>query len=53
MKVAVVAYPTLADHDRVWIEYVRQAHDPQAVRIAVHFTLVFPSRRLWTISRPR
>jgi 2'-5' RNA ligase len=42
MRAAIVAYPTLADRDRVWIESIRQAHDPQAARIAAHFTLVFP-----------
>ena len=42
MKVAIVAYPTLDDHDRARIESIRRTHDPQASRIAVHFTLVFP-----------
>jgi 2'-5' RNA ligase len=27
---------------RDWIETIRAGHDPQALRIAVHFTLVFP-----------
>jgi 2'-5' RNA ligase len=30
------------DADRDWIEAVRSKHDPQAQRIAAHFTLVFP-----------
>jgi len=42
MKLAVVAYPDLDEEDRQWIEAYRQAHDPQATRIAAHFTLVFP-----------
>jgi 2'-5' RNA ligase len=42
-KLAVVAYPTLAEPDRRWIESVRAIHDPQAARIAPHFTLVFPA----------
>jgi len=42
MKLAVVAYPDLDDGDRQWIESFRAKHDPQAPRIDVHFTLVFP-----------
>ncbi|MPZ15785.1 MAG: hypothetical protein GEU73_15410 [Chloroflexi bacterium] len=42
MKLAVVAYPNLDEPDRHWIESFRTQHDPQATRIAVHFTLVFP-----------
>jgi 2'-5' RNA ligase len=42
MKIAVVAYPSLEDADREWIEAIRQHHDPQAARIAAHFTFVFP-----------
>ena len=42
MKLAVVAYPDLDEEDRQWIEAYRRAHDPQATRIAAHFTLVFP-----------
>jgi 2'-5' RNA ligase len=42
MKLAVVAYPNLDEEDRQWIEGVRRIHDPQADRIGVHFTLVFP-----------
>jgi 2'-5' RNA ligase len=42
MTLAVVAFPRLEDADRAWIESFRTAHDPQATRIAVHFTLVFP-----------
>ncbi|MFN7966210.1 MAG: 2'-5' RNA ligase family protein [Acidobacteriota bacterium] len=42
MKVAVVAYPRLAAADRERIESFRQRHDPQASRLGVHFTLVFP-----------
>jgi len=42
MKLAIVAYPSLDEAHRQWIEAVRRIHDPQAARIAVHFTLVFP-----------
>jgi 2'-5' RNA ligase len=42
MKLAVVAFPYLEDADRRWIESFRAQHDPQASRVAVHFTLVFP-----------
>jgi 2'-5' RNA ligase len=40
---AVVAYPTLAAEDSRKIEALRQQHDPNASRIAPHFTLVFPT----------
>lgn len=40
---AIVAYPELDAADRDWIEAFRSRHDPQAPRIAVHFTLVFPA----------
>lgn len=43
MRVAVVAYPTLSDEDRQWIEGIRARYDPLASRIAAHFTLVFPT----------
>lgn len=42
MKLAVVAFPHLENTDRQWIESFRAKHDPQAARITVHFTLVFP-----------
>ena len=42
MKLAIVAYPSLDEIDRQWIESFRAKHDPQASRIGVHFTLVFP-----------
>ena len=42
-RLAVVAYPVLADDDRRWIERARALYDPQASRIAAHFTLVFPT----------
>jgi 2'-5' RNA ligase len=32
----------MEDADRDWIEAVRSKYDPQAHRIAAHFTLVFP-----------
>ena len=41
-ELAIVAYPNLDDADREWIESIRARHDPQASRIKVHFTLVFP-----------
>ena len=37
----VVAYPEVSAKDRDWIETTRRAHDPNAHRIAAHFTLVF------------
>jgi 2'-5' RNA ligase len=40
---AVVAYPTLAERDRRWVESVRARHDPQAARVNAHFTCVFPA----------
>jgi hypothetical protein len=42
MKLAIVTYPKLSGSDRQWVESVRTRHDPQASRIDVHFTLVFP-----------
>jgi 2'-5' RNA ligase len=41
-ELAIVAYPSLDDADRSWIESIRAQHDPQASRIEAHFTLVFP-----------
>ena len=38
---AVVAFPLLDADDRQWIEAIRAKHDPEARRIAAHFTLVF------------
>jgi 2'-5' RNA ligase len=40
---AVVAFPLLEPDDRQWIESIRAKHDPEAKRIAAHFTLVFPA----------
>ena len=40
---AVVAFPLLDADDRQWIESIRAKHDPEAKRIAAHFTLVFPA----------
>ena len=42
MTLAIVAYPSLDETDRQWIESFRATHDPQSPRIDVHFTLVFP-----------
>jgi 2'-5' RNA ligase len=42
MNIAVVAYPMMDDADSQWISAFRKKHDPQSVRIGVHFTLVFP-----------
>jgi 2'-5' RNA ligase len=42
-SLAVVAYPELGESDRDWIESFRRHHDPQASRIAAHFTLFFPA----------
>ena len=39
---AVVAFPALADVDAGSIDALRATHDPNAARIAPHFTLVFP-----------
>ena len=41
---AVIAYPDLEHVARGWIESVRAEYDPQASRVAAHFTLVFPTR---------
>jgi 2'-5' RNA ligase len=43
MNIAVVAYPMMDDADAHWISTFRNKHDPQSVRIGVHFTLVFPA----------
>ena len=42
MTLAIVAFPRLDERDRQWIESFRAMHEPQASRIALHFTLVFP-----------
>lgn len=42
-KLAVVAYPGFPESDQRWIEAVRARHDPEASRIKVHLTLVFPA----------
>jgi putative acetyltransferase len=41
--IAVVAYPRFEREQLLAIEATRAAHDPQARRIAAHFTLVFPT----------
>jgi 2'-5' RNA ligase len=43
MNIAVVAYPVMDDGDPSWIDLFRMKHDPQASRIGLHFTLVFPT----------
>lgn len=43
---AVVAFPVLAEADGRKIDALRIQHDPNAKRIAPHFTLVFPTDRL-------
>jgi 2'-5' RNA ligase len=40
---AVVAFPTFEVADRQWVESIRAKHDPEARRIAAHFTLIFPA----------
>jgi 2'-5' RNA ligase len=40
---AVIAFPLLEANDKQWIESIRAKHDPEAKRIAAHFTLVFPA----------
>ena len=40
---AVVAFPAFEAADRQWVESIRAKHDPEAKRIAAHFTLVFPA----------
>lgn len=40
---AVIAFPLFDADDRQWIESIRAKHDPEAKRIAAHFTLVFPA----------
>lgn len=42
MAGAVVAFPDLGKADRSLVEGIRREHDPNAARIAAHFTLVFP-----------
>jgi hypothetical protein len=42
-SLAVVAYPALSVDDHRWIEGIRARHDSLALRIAAHFTLVFPT----------
>jgi 2'-5' RNA ligase len=42
VKLAIVTHPNLDQADRQWIESFRTQHDPQASRLGVHFTLVFP-----------
>lgn len=42
MNLAVVAFPELQAGAIRWIEAVRETCDPDARRIAAHFTLVFP-----------
>jgi 2'-5' RNA ligase len=42
-RLAVVAYPTLDEADRRWIEAFRAEHDPHAARLPAHFTLAFPA----------
>lgn len=37
----VVAYPEISTQDRAWIEDIRRDSDPNACRIAAHFTLAF------------
>ena len=41
-RLAVVAYPVMSEGDRRWIEAIRARHDPQALRLGAHVTLVFP-----------
>ena len=40
---AVVAFPVLSTEDGRKIEALREQHDPNAARVAPHFTLVFPT----------
>ncbi|MGQ9369852.1 2'-5' RNA ligase family protein [Azospirillum sp. ST 5-10] len=42
MQIAVIAEPLFRESDRLWIEAVRERHDPQHRRVRPHFTLVFP-----------
>jgi 2'-5' RNA ligase len=41
-RLAVVSYPSLSEADRQWLQSVRARHDPQALLLPAHFTLVFP-----------
>ena len=41
-ETSAVSYPKLSQIQNRWIESVRLQHDPQARRLNVHFTLVFP-----------
>ena len=38
----MIAYPNIDAGEREWLETFRAQHDPQAARLGVHFTLVFP-----------
>jgi 2'-5' RNA ligase len=43
MPYLVIAYPTLSQQDRQWMQQVREQHDTElASVVAPHFTLVFP-----------
>lgn len=42
MLIAVIAEPLFQEVDRLWIETIRELHDPQYQRIAPHLTFVFP-----------
>ena len=42
--IAVVGFPELSAEDQEWIEGIRASHDPQAGRLPVHVTFVFPCR---------
>lgn len=45
MAGAVVAFPTFGEADQRLVEEIRRQHDPNAARIAAHFTLVFPDAK--------
>lgn len=43
MSLLVIAYPTLSDADRVWLQAIRESHDSENWNlIDPHFTLIFP-----------
>ncbi len=42
MKLLVLAYPEIADHDLEFIQQIRSRQDPLFSLVALHFTLVFP-----------
>jgi hypothetical protein len=49
-QLAVIAYPNIDPAEREWLETFRARYDPQAARLGLHFTLVFPFNEQYTCS---